>query len=120
MSWQPKRLDQLGSVSRGRSRHRPRDAAHLYGGPHPFIQTGDVKHAYVHLSTQLVQQRRLPGSGSSHHRRESYGIKVSVDALFVMRVSDLNLHRMRQREESHLEDGLRRHGSCDNERHGAD
>lgn len=33
-------LDQLGEVSRGRSRHRPRDAAHLYGGPFPFIQTG--------------------------------------------------------------------------------
>ena len=49
MSWQPKRLDQLGSVSRGRSRHRPRDAAHLYGGPHPFIQTGDVKHAGLYI-----------------------------------------------------------------------
>jgi type I restriction enzyme S subunit len=50
MSWQPKRLDQLGSVSRGRSRHRPRDAAHLYGGPHPFIQTGDVKHAGLYIT----------------------------------------------------------------------
>ena len=36
-------LDQLGIVSRGRSRHRPRDAAHLYGGPYPFVQTGDIK-----------------------------------------------------------------------------
>ncbi len=50
MSWQPKRLDQLGSVSRGRSRHRPRDAAHLYGGPHPFIQTGNVKHAGLYIT----------------------------------------------------------------------
>jgi type I restriction enzyme S subunit len=50
MSWQPKQLDQLGSVSRGRSRHRPRDAAHLYGGPHPFIQTGDVKHAGLYIT----------------------------------------------------------------------
>lgn len=50
MSWVPKRLDQLGSVSRGRSRHRPRDAAHLYGGPHPFIQTGDVKHAGLYIT----------------------------------------------------------------------
>ena len=50
MSWQPKRLDQLGAVSRGRSRHRPRDAAHLYGGPHPFIQTGDVKHAGLYIN----------------------------------------------------------------------
>lgn len=54
MSWQPKRLDQLGSVSRGRSRHRPRDAAHLYGGSHPFIQTGDVKHAGLYI-TDFIQ-----------------------------------------------------------------
>ena len=42
-------LDQLGTVSRGRSRHRPRDAAYLYGGPYPFVQTGDVKRAGLHL-----------------------------------------------------------------------
>ncbi len=30
MSWTPQRLDQLGCISRGRSRHRPHDAAHLY------------------------------------------------------------------------------------------
>jgi type I restriction enzyme S subunit len=43
-------LDQLGEVARGRSRHRPRDAAHLYGGPYPFIQTGDVKKAGLYLT----------------------------------------------------------------------
>jgi type I restriction enzyme S subunit len=42
-------LDQLGSVARGRSRHRPRDAAFLYGGPYPFVQTGDVKRAGLYL-----------------------------------------------------------------------
>ena len=42
-------LDQLGTVARGRSRHRPRDAAFLYGGPHPFVQTGDVKRAGLYL-----------------------------------------------------------------------
>ena len=42
-------LDQLGSVSRGRSRHRPRDAEFLYGGPYPFVQTGDVKKAGLYL-----------------------------------------------------------------------
>ncbi len=42
-------LDQLGSVSRGRSRHRPRDAEFLYGGPYPFVQTGDVKRAGLYL-----------------------------------------------------------------------
>ena len=42
-------LDQLGTVSRGRSRHRPRDAAFLYEGPYPFVQTGDVKRAGLYL-----------------------------------------------------------------------
>ena len=32
----------LGRLDRGRSRHRPRDAAHLYGGRYPLIQTGEV------------------------------------------------------------------------------
>ena len=45
MSWEEKSLDELGTVARGKSKHRPRDAEHLYGGPYPFIQTGDVKHA---------------------------------------------------------------------------
>lgn len=49
MSWAKKSLDELGTVSRGRSRHRPRDAAHLYGGDYPFVQTGDVKHAGLYL-----------------------------------------------------------------------
>ena len=42
-------LDQIGSVSRGRSRHRPRDAEFLYGGPYPFVQTGDIKRAGLYL-----------------------------------------------------------------------
>lgn len=64
MSWSPKRLDELGSVSRGRSRHRPRDAAHLYGGPHPFIQTGDVKHAGLYITgyTQTYTEAGLQQS----------------------------------------------------------
>ena len=51
MTWTPRTLDELGYVNRGRSRHRPRDAAHLYGGPYPFVQTGDVKHSVLYLTT---------------------------------------------------------------------
>ncbi|MEM5338831.1 restriction endonuclease subunit S [Paraburkholderia azotifigens] len=40
--WRNSRLSDLGTFERGKSKHRPRDAAHLYGGPYPFIQTGDV------------------------------------------------------------------------------
>ncbi|MES2474835.1 MAG: restriction endonuclease subunit S [Verrucomicrobiota bacterium] len=50
-AWTEKSLDELGFVGRGKSKHRPRDAQHLYGGPYPFIQTGDVKHAELYVST---------------------------------------------------------------------
>ncbi len=50
MSWTKLPLDQLGYVSRGRSRHRPRNDPTLYGGPYPFIQTGDVKHANFRIT----------------------------------------------------------------------
>lgn len=39
---------------RGRSRHRPRNDPKLYGGPYPFIQTGDVRSA-EHLITDFTQ-----------------------------------------------------------------
>lgn len=35
---------------RGRSRHRPRNAPFLYGGPYPFIQTGDIRNASGRLT----------------------------------------------------------------------
>ena len=64
MSWEAKGLDELGYVSRGRSRHRRRDAAHLYGGPHPFVQTGDVKHAGLYL-TEYIQTYSEDGLAQS-------------------------------------------------------
>ena len=48
--WMPHTLNELGFVGRGKSRHRPRNAAHLYGGPYPFFQTGDIKAAGLHLT----------------------------------------------------------------------
>lgn len=64
MKWSEKRLDELGTISRGRSRHRPRDAAHLYGGPYPFVQTGDIKRADLYL-TQFSQTYSAAGLAQS-------------------------------------------------------
>jgi type I restriction enzyme, S subunit len=47
--WRDLRLDEIGTVERGRSRHRPRNDPSLYGGPYPFVQTGDIKSAGLHL-----------------------------------------------------------------------
>ncbi len=38
-------LATLGELGRGKSKHRPRNAAELFGGVYPFIQTGEVKAA---------------------------------------------------------------------------
>ena len=38
-------LTYLGDLSRGKSKHRPRNDPRLFGGPYPFIQTGEVKSA---------------------------------------------------------------------------
>ena len=64
MKWTLRKLDELGYVSRGRSRHRPRDAPHLYNGPYPFIQTADVKHArlYVNRYSQTYSEEGLAQS----------------------------------------------------------
>ncbi len=48
--WKPHKLDELGFIGRGRSRHRPRNEPSLYGGPYPFFQTGDIKAADLYLS----------------------------------------------------------------------
>lgn len=44
-NWVWATLSQVGWLDRGRSKHRPRNAQHLYGGPYPFVQTGDIRDA---------------------------------------------------------------------------
>lgn len=50
MSWDYVTLDKLGSISRGKSKHRPRNDRTLFGGKYPFIQTADVKAAGLYLN----------------------------------------------------------------------
>lgn len=47
------RLESLGSLARGKSKYRPRNAPELRGGPdgpYPLIQTGDIANAGTYLS----------------------------------------------------------------------
>lgn len=50
MKWELKSLDEIGFIGRGKSRHRPRNAEHLYGGEYPFVQTGDIKAANFRIN----------------------------------------------------------------------
>jgi type I restriction enzyme S subunit len=40
--WEAKKFQELGTLDRGVSKHRPRNASELLGGKYPLIQTGDV------------------------------------------------------------------------------
>jgi len=59
-----KQLTEVGSVARGKSRHRPRNDPQLYGGAYPFVQTGDVKAApfYLHEFDQTYNEKGLAQS----------------------------------------------------------
>ena len=53
--WKQRTLEEVAtSFGRGRSRHRPRNAPHLYDGKYPFVQTGDIRNA-EHLLTNYSQ-----------------------------------------------------------------
>lgn len=49
--WTPAPLEQLGSINRGVSKHRPRNDPKLLGGLHPLIQTGEVSNAGTYITT---------------------------------------------------------------------
>lgn len=67
-SWDETSLGKCGTLERGRSKHRPRNAPELFGGPYPFIQTGDVANAEVYVTQHkqtlsevgLAQSRLFP------------------------------------------------------------
>ena len=48
--WKKVSLSEMGIVSRGKSKHRPRNDARLYGGRYPFIQTGDIGAAGLYVT----------------------------------------------------------------------
>ncbi|MDO8778507.1 MAG: restriction endonuclease subunit S [Burkholderiaceae bacterium] len=63
--WEDKTLEQIATIfGRGKSRHRPRNAAHLYGGKYPFIQTGDIRNS-EHFITEYSQTYSEAGLAQS-------------------------------------------------------
>jgi len=58
----------VGTLDRGKSRHRPRNAPELLGGDHPLIQTGDVansggrirNHTQTYSDIGLAQSKMWP------------------------------------------------------------
>lgn len=45
-----KPLNEIATVARGKSKHRPRNDKRLFGGSYPFIQTGDVRNSKKYIN----------------------------------------------------------------------
>ena len=48
--WEVVKLGSVGTIDRGKSKHRPRNAPELLGGPYPLIQTGDVANSSGYIT----------------------------------------------------------------------
>ncbi|WP_444927770.1 restriction endonuclease subunit S [Microbulbifer sp. TRSA002] len=48
--WDVKKFGQIGTLDRGKSKHRPRNDPALLGGRHPLIQTGDVSNSSGYIT----------------------------------------------------------------------
>ncbi len=63
--WVEKTLEEISTTfGRGKSKHRPRNAPHLYGGKYPFVQTGDIRNA-DHTITEYSQTYSEAGLAQS-------------------------------------------------------
>ena len=69
--WEQRKLGEVGELNRGKSKHRPRNDAKLFGGSYPFIQTGDVAKAGLYLTNYGqtysdfgIQQSKLWNEGT--------------------------------------------------------
>lgn len=62
--WEKKKLNELGELSRGKSKHRPRNAPELLGGQYPLVQTGDIASVSIYLKvyTQTYSELGLKKS----------------------------------------------------------
>ena len=57
--WKQVKLMDLGLLARGISKHRPRNAVELLGGPYPLVQTGEVANADTYITSYLSTYSEL-------------------------------------------------------------
>ena len=63
--WEIRQLVDVASVERGQFTHRPRNDPKFYGGPYPFIQTGDIARSWGKVVTSYSQTLSSKGLAAS-------------------------------------------------------
>lgn len=65
-SWKQTALQDVATVERGKFSHRPRNLPEFFGGPYPFVQTGDIvaSTGYLRGASQMLSDEGLKYSKS--------------------------------------------------------
>lgn len=77
--WELIQFKQAGSLDRGRSKHRPRNAPELLGGEYPLIQTGDVAKANIYITEYEQTYSELGLAQSKMWRRGTLCITIAAN-----------------------------------------
>ncbi|WP_367367706.1 restriction endonuclease subunit S [Leuconostoc pseudomesenteroides] len=89
LPWEQRKLGEVGSLNRGKSKHRPRNDPRLYGGKYPFIQTGDVAKAGLFLEKHNQTYSEF---GIEQSKLWSKGTLVITIAANIAETSILNIN----------------------------
>lgn len=77
--WGKEKFGDIGTLDRGMSKHRPRNAPELLGGDHPLIQTGDVSNAGMYIKEFHSTYSNLGLSQSKKWRKGTLCITIAAN-----------------------------------------
>lgn len=78
--WQDKKLSELGSFQRGKSKHRPRNDAKLFkNGEFPLIQTGEVKSANLYIRSHSASYNEFGLAQSKLWPKDTLCITIAAN-----------------------------------------
>lgn len=77
--WKKKALGDLGSLDRGVSKHRPRNAPELLGGKYPLIQTGEVSNSRTYITEYTQTYSEIGYKQSKLWRADTLCITIAAN-----------------------------------------
>lgn len=77
--WEKKELGRLGSLDRGVSKNRPRNATELLGGEYPLIQTGEVSNSATYITKYTQTYSELGFKQSKMWKADTLCITIAAN-----------------------------------------
>lgn len=79
-NWNTMKLNELGTFSRGKSKHRPRNDKKLFeGGGYPLVQTGEIKEANLYVKKHNAEYNEFGLSQSKLWNKGTLCITIAAN-----------------------------------------